>query len=211
MRGGRESRRAARAIVVTGGIGSGKSAFCARLASRPGVRLLSADAIVHRLLAQDPAVRAEVLEAFGPGVLDASGAIDRPRLAALAFPDSGGRRRLEAILHPRVRAALAAEVGRLKADPGAVMVLVEIPLLLEAGIPDWCDWVVALDAPREVRLARLAARGMPAEEAERRMASQGDDAALGELADERLVNDGDLDALDRLADAWWRAQGPGRE
>ncbi|MBM3317754.1 MAG: dephospho-CoA kinase [Candidatus Eisenbacteria bacterium] len=204
-------RRAPLVVAVTGGIGAGKSAFCEYLARKPGARCLSADREAHALLERDPAVVDAVAEAFGARVRDSRGGIDRGRLAEVVFAEPDRLRILEGILHPRVRARLAAQVARLKADPATAIVLVEIPLLLEAGVPDWCDWVLALEAPRAARLARLAARGLAPEEARRRMALQAEDAARAVIADERIVNDGDRAALERRADRWWRGRGKAQE
>jgi dephospho-CoA kinase len=198
-------------VAVTGGIGAGKSSFCRLLAALPGVHHLDADAIAHRLLEQDARVRALVCDRFGSGILDAQGAISRARLAALVFGAAGERRALEAILHPAIKATLASEVARLKLAAGVAIVVVEIPLLLESGIPDWCNWVVAVEAPRDMRLGRLAAKGLARAETERRMSQQADEQARREIADEVIINDGDLARLEELAEARWQAWRSARE
>jgi dephospho-CoA kinase len=205
---GRRDRRLPSArpliVAVTGGIGAGKSAFCGYLAALPGVRVLDADATAHHLLEHDADVRAAVRARFGSGILDAQGKISRARLAALVFGVPGERRALEEILHPPVKAMLAQEVARLKRAAGVAIVVVEIPLLLESGIPDWCTWVVAVEAPSEARLTRLAARGLGREESERRMSQQADEAARREIADEVVINDGGLARLEQVAKRRWQ-------
>jgi dephospho-CoA kinase len=190
---------AAFVIAVTGGIASGKSTFCRLLAREPGVRLLDADGCVHALLADDRGVHEAVTSAFGDGVLDAGGRIDRARLAELVFDDPQRLRALEAILHPPVRARLAQAVERLKRDRQVAIVLVEIPLLAESGAPAWCDRVVAIEATRAVRLERLRAKGWTESAAELRMARQADDARRRAVADEVVRNDGDEVELARIA------------
>ena len=89
------------AVAITGGIGAGKSEALKAFARR-GAEVASSDEIVHRLLAGDEEVRREVVERFGQGVLDGSGAIDRASLARIVFADRGALDALEALLHPRV-------------------------------------------------------------------------------------------------------------
>jgi dephospho-CoA kinase len=190
---------AAFVIAVTGGIASGKSTFCRLLAREPGVRLLDSDGCVHALLADDRGVREAVTSAFGAGVLDADGRIDRARLGELVFDDPQRLRALEAIVHPPVRARLAQAVERLKRDPQVAIVLVEIPLLAESGVPAWCDRVVAIEATHAVRLERLRLKGWTKRAAELRMARQADDERRRAVADEVVRNDGDEVELARIA------------
>jgi dephospho-CoA kinase len=200
---------AALVIAVTGGIASGKSTFCRLLARDPDVRLLDADDCVHALLAQDRAVRDAVVSAFGRGVLDAGGAVDRARLGALVFGDPARLRALEAILHPPARARLAQMVEGLKRDPRVAIVIVEIPLLAESGVPAWCDRVVTIEAPRAARLERLRAKGWTEAAAAQRMARQADDELRRAVADEVVRNDAGEAQLARIAGERmrvWRAR-----
>jgi dephospho-CoA kinase len=180
------------AIAVTGGIGAGKSEALKAFA-RHGAAVASSDEIVHRLLRTDEEVRREVVERFGPGVLDGEGAIDRTALARLVFADRGELEALEALLHPRVvREYLAwrEELGRRPDPPRAAVV--EVPLLYETGGEQRFDKVVVITAPAEVRAARTEVadareeRLLPDEEKVRR-------------ADFAYVNDGSLADLDRFA------------
>ena len=178
-------------IAITGGIGAGKSEALKAFARR-GAEVASSDEIVHRLLADDEEVRREVVERFGPGVLDGSGAIDRAALGRIVFADRNALEALEALLHPRVVREYTAwreELGR-RPDPPRVAV-VEVPLLYETGGERRFDKVVVVTAPPEVRAVRSAVadareeRLLPDEEKMRR-------------ADFAYVNDGSLDALDRF-------------
>jgi dephospho-CoA kinase len=189
-----------RIVGLTGGIGSGKSTFSALLRER-GAAVVDADRLARDAVAPGSAGLAEVVRAFGEDILDASGALDRKRMAARVFADPVARRRLEAIVHPYVRAGMAAEVRRLAAT-GAPLALYDVPLLYEAGREGDVDVVVVVWAPREAQLARLAARdGMSAAEAEARIAAQMPLDEKARRADFVVVNDGTLADLAAKADA----------
>ncbi len=188
---------------MTGGIGAGKSSFCRLVAGCGRACVIDADEQVHRILRENPDVKAAVTARFGPAVTDARGEIDRARLAAVVFEDPAQRRILEGIVHPLVQAALARHVAALKQNPATDIVLVEIPLLAEVGRPAWCDRVICIEAPREVRLERLVRKGMPREDAMRRISQQADDAQRRECATEVIENRGDLAALTRVARELW--------
>ena len=167
------------AIAITGGIASGKSTFTTLfLAALSCAERFDADACSRRLLAEDPAVADEVRAAFGPAAFDAEGRVDRAALRARVFVASGDpapRRALEAILHPRVRAAWQGWLERrLQTTPGAFMV-VEIPLLYETGAETFFDHVIVVGCSPETQRWRLQAqRGLADEFAVRIIASQWD-------------------------------------
>jgi dephospho-CoA kinase len=169
------------AVALTGGIAAGKSEALAAFA-RHGAATLSADAVVHELLAGDDEVRAAIAERWGD---DAVG--DRARIGEIVFDNRPELDWLEQLLHPRVREAQRAWL----ASVDAALAVVEVPLLYEAGAETRFDAVVVVTAPAEVREARrpgLAlreARLLPDEEKVRR-------------ADFSYVNDGSLDDLDRF-------------
>src|SRR5688572_113811 len=117
-------------VGLTGGIGSGKSAVAARLAEL-GAVVIDADRLAREVVAPGTDGLAEVVAGFGPEVLDASGALDRAALGRRVFGDEAARRRLEAIIHPRVRSRTADLVAA--APPGSVVVN-DVPLLVEAGL-----------------------------------------------------------------------------
>ena len=187
-------------VALTGGIGAGKSAVCARLAGY-GAVVVDSDALARQAVAPGTEGLAAVVEAFGPGVLDAAGALDRAALAARVFADPAARARLEAIVHPRVRALAAAATAA--APPGAVVVA-DVPLLAETGGAGDYDLVVVVDAAEEVRLARLVGeRGMSEADARARMAAQASPADRLALADVVLGNNGPLEDLDgQVAELW---------
>ena len=186
-------------IGLIGGIGSGKSTVAAAFA-RHGARVVSGDEAGHEALRQ-PEVRARVVERWGPGVLDAHGEIDRRRLAERVFPDAAERRALEAMVWPWIGRRLREQVEAARADPAVKFVLLDAAVLLEAGWNDVCDWLVYVDAPRAVRLRRLAGqRGWSAKEVEAREQAQLSLTDKARRADFALDNSGPPEALARQVD-----------
>lgn len=186
-------------IGLTGGIGSGKSTVAGMLADR-GAVLIDADAIAREVVEPGTAGLAAVVDRFGPGVLDPDGALDRPKLASMVFGDEQQRQALNAIVHPLVGARMAELMAA--APPDAVVVW-DVPLLVENDSAGGFDVVVVVEADVELRLERLAARGMAEPDARERMAAQASDAQRRAVADEVIVNDGDLDQLRRRVDEVW--------
>lgn len=188
-------------VGLTGGIGAGKSAVSALLAAH-GAVVIDADVLAREVVAPGTPGLAAVADAFGPGVLRPDGSLDREALGARVFGDLTARRRLEEITHPLIRAETARRVASL--PPGAIVVH-DVPLLVEAGLARAYDLVLVVEAPREVRLARLAARGLPRAQARVRMASQATDARRRAVADIVVDNGGTLDELrERVAEVWVR-------
>ncbi len=142
-------------LGLTGSIGMGKST-AARLLRRLGVPVHDADAAVHRLLAPGGAAVAPVLAAF-PGVAGPDGGIDRRALGARVFRDPAALKRLEAILHPRVRAEARGFLRRQQRRRARVVVL-DIPLLYETGGEALCDAVVVVSAPGWLQAQRVLRR-----------------------------------------------------
>jgi dephospho-CoA kinase len=186
--------RPARPVVlgVLGGIAAGKSAVAAAFAAH-GLAHLDADAVA-RAVSAEPAVLAAVAAHFGPDVLR-DGQLDRQALGARVFRDPAARKRLEAILHPPIRARLLAELAAAKARGDSA--LLDVPLLLENGLIDECDATVFLDVSLATRKARAAARGWPDGELERREAAQAPLAEKRARARFVIDNDGDLATMRR--------------
>jgi len=141
-------------VGLIGGIGSGKSAVAAEFARR-GARVIPADQLGHEALRQER-VRQEVVRRWGSQMLDEKGDIVRRKLGAIVFADPGERKALEELVHPFIRKRIAEEVARAKADPAIRLIVLDAAILMEAGWHDVCDRLVYVDAPREVRLARVA-------------------------------------------------------
>ena len=186
-------------VGLTGGLGSGKSTVAALLGEH-GAVIIDADVVAREVVQAGTPGFAAVVARFGPGVVGPDGELDRAALARIVFADGAALDELNAIVHPLVgsrSAELAAAV-----PPGAVVVH-DIPLLAENGLADRFDTVVVVEADREIRLARLAERGLTRAEAEARMAAQATDEQRRAIADEIVRNDGDLDSLARQIDRLW--------
>jgi dephospho-CoA kinase len=190
-------------IGLTGGIGSGKSTVARRFAEL-GALVIDADALAREVVEPGTDGLAAVVAEFGEQVLDGDGRLDRPALAQLVFGDEAARGRLNAIVHPRVRARAAELIAA--APPGTVVVQ-DVPLLVETGQADTYDLVVVVEAPEELRVRRLARdRGMSADEVRARMAAQASDEQRRAVADVVLVNDGTPDDLRAKVDQLWRSR-----
>lgn len=194
-----------RTVGLTGGIGAGKSAVAALLADH-GATVIDSDRLAREVVAPGTPGLAAVAAAFGDGVLRPDGALDRPALGAVVFADPAARRRLEAITHPLIRAESERRVAALAPD---AVVVHDIPLLVESGRSAGFDLVVVVETPVEIRLARLAERGLARAEALARMAHQAGDDERRAVADVIIDNSGDREHLRRQVDAAWpRIAGP---
>lgn len=186
-----------RRLGLTGSIGAGKSTVAGLLRAR-GLTVLDADAEA-RAVTEDPAVLAEIGAAF-PGVVR-GGVLDRAALAAVAFADPARLTTLNAITHPRVRARLRA-LEEEAAARGEAWTVQDVPLLFEGGLEAQMDAVLLVDAPLEVRVARVVARsGLTAEEVLARDARQMPAEEKRQRASIILNNGGDLAALEVQVDA----------
>ena len=187
-------------IGLTGGIGSGKSTVAARFAEL-GAVVIDADQIAREVVQPGTPGLARVVERFGTGVLRPDGSLDRPALARLVFDDPAALADLNGIVHPLV----AERSASLMASAGADAVVVyDVPLLAENDLAGNFDAVVVVEAPLADRLARLAARGLPEEEARARLARQASDEQRRTVATVLLDNSGSRDELARQVDAAWR-------
>jgi dephospho-CoA kinase len=189
-----------RRVGLTGGVGSGKSTVSAMLADL-GAVVIDADLLAREVVAPGSEGLAAVVEAFGPTVLTATGELDRPALGAVVFADEAARRRLEAIIHPLVRAR-GAELEA--AAPAEAVVVHDIPLLAETGQADAFDAVVVVDVPVEVQMERMVrSRGMSPQEAQSRVAAQATREQRRAVATYVIDNTGTLEDLrDRVAEVF---------
>jgi dephospho-CoA kinase len=184
---------------LTGGIGSGKSTAAALLAER-GARVVDADRIAREVLEPGTPGLAAVVAEFGNDVLTPAGALDRPALAAVVFGDPAARARLDAVVHPLVRARAAELVAAAPAD---AVVVQDVPLLVETGQAGSFDLVLVVETDLDTRVARLVDRGLSAEDARARIASQATDEQRRAVADVVLRNDGDRGELAAQVDRFW--------
>lgn len=179
-------------VGLTGGIASGKSAV-ARCFAALGVPVLDTDQIARDVVAPGSTGLARVREAFGDDVIDSDGRLDRRRLRDSIFADRALRERLEEILHPLIRAALAERA----AAAGGIYQIHVIPLLVENDLQDQVDRVLLVDCAETTQVARLLARDGESEAGARRiLAAQASRADRQASADDILLNEGDLAQLD---------------
>jgi dephospho-CoA kinase len=184
-------------IGLTGGIGSGKSAVADRFRHH-GVPVIDADEVARDVVEPGQPAYAEVVEAFGAEVLGADGRVDRARLRQRVFSDPAQRRRLESILHPRIREAMRRQADAQDAPYCILM----IPLLVESGGNYRLDRTLVIDADEDRRTRWVEARsGLGREEVRRIMAAQASRAERLEAADDVIVNNGGLEDLEHKVDA----------
>jgi dephospho-CoA kinase len=188
-------------VGLTGGIGAGKSAVAELLAER-GAVIVDADEVARAVVEPGQPALAKLVDRFGAGIVGADGRLDRSALAKLAFVDDDTRRDLEAITHP----AINEEFGRRVAEaPSDAVVVLDVPLLVESpqARERGYQTVIVVEAPRDVRLARLQARGVDRADAEARMAAQVGDDERRKIATYVVDNSGDRASLQRQVDEVW--------
>jgi len=189
-------------VGLTGSLAAGKSTVGRLLAARGGV-LIAADELAREAVRPGSPALDEIRAEFGDRVLGPDGGLDRSAMRAVAFADPDARRRLEEIVHTRVRELRRRRHEELEAA-GARVVLDEIPLLFEVGLEDEFDAIVVVDAAPDLRRRRaMETRGWTAEEFDAIEASQTPAAEKVARADLVIRNDGDETALARAADAVW--------
>jgi len=143
-------------IAITGGAGSGKSVV-GRMFRELGAAVLDADEIAHQVVAVGAPAWVELKQAFGPEYFLEDGSLNRPAMARLVFADSEARKRLNAIVHPYVAKEIRERLEGLERR-GAALVLVEVPLLFEAGLSGGYDKVIVVDVGPGEQRRRLQAR-----------------------------------------------------
>ena len=179
-------------VGLTGGIASGKTAI-ANLFATHGVPVIDTDIIAREVVEPGQPALATVVDAFGTGVLAADGRLDRPRLRERIFGDAEARRRLEAILHPAIRAEMERQS---RAAGGSYQVLV-IPLLVEGGRQNHINRVLVVDVPEATQIERLVRRdGVSRDQADAALRAQASRDARLAFADDVIENTGDLAALE---------------
>lgn len=188
-------------VALTGGIGSGKSTVAGFLAER-GAVIVDADAIAREIVEPGQPALEEIVKSFGARVLRPDGRLDRGALAQIVFADPQALARLNAITHPRI-ATLSAQ--RLDAVPADAVVVYDMPLLAEQGpaaLQGW-DAIVVVDAPEDLRVSRLVARGLAADDAQARVQAQASREARLAIATHVLDNSGSESGLQAQVDALW--------
>lgn len=190
-------------LGLTGSSGSGK-AVVGRAFSVRGIPVLDTDAVYHGWIERPTDCTEALSEAFGKEILASDGSVDRPRLAAIVFSgDEKEQERLEILNRITHRYVLESCSAWLKEQEkeGSRAVVIDAPLLIEAGLHKTCDHVIAVLAPRETRLARIMARdGISRDKAEARLSAQKPDGFYKEHADFVFVNDGEIADAERFAE-----------
>ncbi len=179
-------------VGLSGGIGSGKSAV-ATLFHELGVAVIDSDAISHRLTQTGGAAIGLIQKEFGVEYLGADGALNRARMRGLVFSDAAAKQKLEAILHPLIRAEMLAEAETARTP----YVLLVVPLLFEApGYRELAQRTLVVDCSEEAQVARTMQRsGLTEKEVRAIMAGQISRAERLKLADDVIRNTGSLDEL----------------
>lgn len=201
-------RHGAKAVIgLIGGIGAGKTAAARAFAARGGV-VIDADALGHEALEQ-PEIRQRVLERWSDrgNLLKPDGKLDRRAIGRIVFADPAELRALEGMVFPYIGMRARQEIERAQARADAKFVVLDAAVMLEAGWSDACDRVVYIDAPRDIRLARLAARSRWSDaELAAREAAQWPAEKKMKRADAVIVNDAGLEELqtrlDQLLKTW---------
>ena len=180
-------------VALTGGIASGKTTV-ANLFATHGVPLIDTDLIAREVVEPGQPALAAVAKAFGSDVLDSDGRLDRRRLREIIFRDAAARARLEAILHPAIRAEMERQsVAAAQAGPYQMLV---IPLLAEGGRRDHVDRVLVVDTPETVQVERLMTRDAVTQvQAEASLRAQAPRSTRLGIADDVLTNTGRIDDL----------------
>jgi dephospho-CoA kinase len=188
-------------VGLTGGIGAGKSTVADLLAER-GAVIVDADEVARAVVGPGQPALEKLVERFGSGILDADGRLDRPALAKLAFVDDESRRDLEGITHPAINEEFGRRVAEAASD---AIVVLDVPLLTESPQARARGYqiVIVVEAPRDVRLARLEARGVNRADAEARMTAQAGDEERRKIATHVVDNAGDRASLERQIDELW--------
>ena len=188
-------------VGLTGGIGAGKSTV-AELLTRKGAVVVDADEVARAVVEPGQPAFDAIVERFGNDVVGPDGTLDRAAVAKIAFADEKSRLDLEAITHPAINTEFTRRVAE---SPPDKIVVLDVPLLVESTKARERPYeaVIVVEAPRELRLDRLDARGVPRADAERRMAAQASDEDRRAVATFVVDNSGDHDDLSCQIDEGW--------
>ncbi|PWU07446.1 MAG: dephospho-CoA kinase [Verrucomicrobia bacterium] len=185
-------------IAITGGIASGKTAFRQYLSAGWKAESFDADAAVADLVDHSEEIRQEVQSAFGATAYREN-RLDRDRMRTLIFSDPSSRKKLENILHPRVRALWRQRAANCAKENGKL--LVEIPLLYETGGEAFCDFIISVTCSVETQMRRIGfSRGIGSDMAQKIIASQMSLEERLSRADQVIWNDGSDEILKEQAD-----------
>jgi dephospho-CoA kinase len=194
-------------VGLTGGIASGKSTV-SRMLSELGGEIIDADGLAREAVARDTPAFAGIVAHFGPGILQADGAIDRKRLGDIVFSDPRQRKRLEEIVHPFVKEETGRRIEQIRRRRPQAVVFLDVPLLFESGMhlrPGLAE-IIVVHVPESLQVRRLVARdGITAEQARARIRAQMPLARKKRLATRLIDNSGSLENTRSQAAAVFRA------
>ena len=183
-------------VALTGGIACGKSTV-AQMMRECGAYIVDADEISRALTAPGGAGLAPIRETFGPGVFAPDGSLDRAALSRIVFSNEEQRQKLNALLHPLIREEMMRQTAQGK-ECGAQVVVLDVPLLFEAGMQDMADVVVCVHCPEDIQILRMKSRnGYSREEALSRIRSQWPLEEKMRLSDQLLSTNQPLEELRR--------------
>ena len=190
-------------IGLTGGIGSGKSTV-SRFLAELGAVIIDADKVGHEALKPDTELWREVVSAFGRQILTPGGDIDREKLGEIVFSNPDSLLRLNRIMHPRLYAVVKAQLEECR-QQGIEVVVLEAPLLIEAGWTSLVDEIWVTVASEATVLRRLQERtGLSEPESLARIRSQLSSMERVRYADVTIDTDGELDELRARVEKQWR-------
>ncbi len=187
-------------VGLTGGTGVGKSTVCARL-GEAGAIIVDCDQLGRDVVAPGGPALGPLFERFGPTVRTAENQLDRAALAAIVFNDAAALADLNAITHPAIDQFIVARVAKA---PVHSIVVLDLAVLVESALgQNSYHLVVVVESAVDLRIERLAQRGMTADDARARMASQATDEQRRAVAHRIIDNSGGLDDLHTAVDALW--------
>ena len=189
-------------IGLTGGTGSGKSAVSMFLRKK-GLYVIDADQISHEIIKKNQPAYEEIVEEFGTEILDSDGEIIRQRLGQIVFSDPKKLSFLNRCTHKYIRMEIEETISQQK-KAEASMIIIDAPLLAEAGLIEICDEVWVVCADRQVRLERTMTRdGLTYSQAEKRIFAQKSDEEYRAMANRIILNNGGLEELGAELDQLW--------
>ena len=195
-----------RVLGLTGGIGSGKT-IVGKMFAQLGAEIIDADQLARDVVEPGQPALGEIVERFGPDVLQVDGRLDRARLGGIVFADAAARAALNAITHPRIRERMAAAVSARK-DRSGVLILV-IPLLYESARTALVEAVIVVWVDPQTQLRRLVERGgLTDEQARQRIAAQMPLDQKRALADHVIDNRGTPEETRRQVETIYRGYAP---
>lgn len=166
---------------------------------------MDADQISHEVV-ESPEIKAEIHRLFGDDVLAAAGHIHREAVARLVFADPSARVRLEQLVHPEVRARILERIRRFRGsqEPREALLVLDVSLLASSPLREFCDEIVFVDAPLDLRRRRARERGWTTDELARREAAQPSEERKRELAGHFIDNSGTLEQTRRQVDSLYQ-------